>query len=188
MGRSPPRGGRGARDGWAALVLLGCRMPRLRVGRGRVGLARAAGAFLVVSTAVAVGAMSCAGAGGHDQSAQVRLAARVRLPASAVSVLAGAPDVVTAGVALRLFASAPVVIVASPDRPGDVAAAVGQSLRAHAPLFLTSGGAAAPGTGRHMAHTTARIASAGSWAPCIVFSAMLRAKIRFPERRAVLAV
>src|SRR5262249_49457837 len=176
MGRSPPRGGRGARDGWSALVLLGCRMPRLRVGRGRVGLARAAGAFLVVSTAVAVGAMSCAGAGGHGQSAQVRLA-RVRLPASAVSVLVGAPDVVAAGVALRLLASAPVVIVASPDRPGDVAAAVSQSLRAHAPLLLTSGGAGltASGTGkRAAARTMARIAPAGSSAPGSVVSAVLR--------------
>src|SRR5215467_10860207 len=182
MGRSPPRGGRGARDGWAALVLLGCRMPRLRVGRGRVGLARAAGAFLVLSTAVAVGAMSCAGAGGHGQSAQVRLAARVRLPASAVSVLAGAPDVVAAGVAQRLFVSAPVVIVASPDRPGDVAAAVSQSLRAHAPLLLTSGGAGgvvASGTGRRaVIRTAARIASAGSSAPGNVVSATLRAQIR----------
>src|SRR5215469_4185646 len=190
MGRSPPRGGRGARDGWAALVLLGCRMPRLRVGRGRVGLARAAGAFLVVSTAVAVGAMSCAGAGGHDQSAQVRLAARVRLPASAVSVLAGAPDVVAAGVALRLFASAPVVIVASPDRPGDVAAAVSQSLRAHAPLLLTSGGAGltASGTGKREARTMARIAPAGSSAPGSAVSAVLRDQIKTLDPQAVLAV
>src|SRR5215469_6124933 len=170
MGRSPPRGGRGARDGWAALVLLGCRMPRLRVGRGRVGLARAAGAFLVVSTAVAVGAMSCAGAGGHGQSAQVRLAARV---------------------ALRLFASAPVVIVASPDGPGDVAAAVSQSLRAHAPLLLTSGGAGltASGTGkRAAARTMARIAPAGSSAPGSVVSAVLRDQIKTLDPQAVLAV
>src|SRR5215472_8188379 len=88
MGRSRPRGGQGARDGWAALVLLGCRVPRWRAGRGRVGTARAAGAVLVVSTAVAAGATSCAGAGGHDPHAHVRLAARIRLPASAVSVLA----------------------------------------------------------------------------------------------------
>jgi len=166
-------------------------MPRLRVGRGRVGLARAAGAFLVLSTAVAVGAMSCAGAGGHGQSAQVRLAARVRLPASAVSVLVGAPDVVAAGVALRLFASAPVVIVASPDRPGDVAAAVSQSLRAHAPLLLTSGGAGLTASGtwkRAAARTMARIAPAGSSAPGSVVSAVLRDQIKTLDPQAVLAV
>jgi hypothetical protein len=171
-------------------VLLACRVPRLRVGRGRVRLARAVGPVLVVSTAVAAGATSCAGAAGHAPDAQVRLAARIRLPTSAVSVLTGAPDVVAAGVAERLFASAPVVIVASPDRPGDVAAAVGLSLRVHAPLLLTSGGAseAASGTRRRTAHTAARITSAGSSAPGSVVSAMLRAQIRTLDPRAVLAV
>src|SRR5215467_12512316 len=118
MGRSRPRGGRGARAGWAALVVHASRVPRLRSGRGRVGLAWAVGLVLVVSTALAAGMNSCAGGGRHDQSAHVRLAARIRVPASAVSVLAGAPDVVAAGVAQRLFASAPVVVVASPERPG----------------------------------------------------------------------
>src|SRR5215813_1751308 len=175
MGRSQPRGGRGARDGWAALMLHGCRVPRHRVGHGRVGIARAVGAVLAAA-AVAAGATFCRGGGGHDQYAHIRLGARIRLPASAVSVLVGAPDVVAAGVALRLFASAPVVIVASPDRPGDVAAAVSQSLRAHAPLLLTSGGAGltASGTGkRAAARTMARIAPAGSSAPGSVVSAVL---------------
>jgi hypothetical protein len=125
----------------------------------------------MVSTAVAAGATSCAGASGHHQYAHVWLAARIRLPASAVSVLAGAPDAVAAGVAQRLFVSAPVVIVASPDRPANVAAAVSQSLRAHAPLLLTSGGA-----------------SSGSSAPGSVVSAILRAQIRALDPRAVLAV
>jgi hypothetical protein len=164
-------------------VLVACRVPRLRVGRGRAGLARAVGPVLVVSTAVAAGAASCAGAGGHEQYAHARLAARIRLPASAVSVLAGAPDVVAAGVALRLFSSAPVVIVASPDRPGDLAAAVSQSLRAHAPLLLTSGGA-----GRAVSGTGRRIASAGSPVPGSVVSATLRAQIRTLDPRAVLGV
>jgi hypothetical protein len=154
-------------------------------------LARAVGAVLVVSTAVAAGATSCAGAGGHDQDAHVRLAARIRLPASAVSVLAGAPDVVAADVAQNLFASAPVVIVASPDRPDEVAAGVSQSQRAHAPLLLTSGGAgpAASGNGRRaVIRTAARRTSAGSSAPGNVVSAMLRAQIRTLDPRAVLAV
>jgi hypothetical protein len=125
----------------------------------------------MVSTAVAAGATSCAGASGHDQYTHVRLAARIRLPASAVSVLAGAPDVVAAAVAQRLFVSAPVVIVASPDRPANVAAAVSQSLRAHAPLLLTSGGT-----------------SAGSSVPGSVVSGILRAQIRAFDPHAVLAV
>jgi hypothetical protein len=154
-------------------------------------LAWAVGLVLVVSTALAAGMNSCAGGGRHDQSAHVRLAARIRVPASAVSVLAGTPDVVAAGVAQRLFASAPVVVVASPERPGDVAAAVSQSLRAHAPLLLTSGGAgrAASGTRRRaMAHTAALITSAGSSAPGSAVSAVLRAQIRTLDPRAVLAV
>jgi hypothetical protein len=146
-------------------------MPGLQAGRDCVDMARAAGVVLVMSTAVAAGATSCAGAGGHDQYAHVRLAARIRLPASAVSVLAGAPDVVAAGVVQRLFASAPVVIVASPDRPADVAAAASQSLRIHAPLLLTSGG------------TSAGFSFRGS-----VVSAILRAQIRSLDPRAVLAV
>jgi hypothetical protein len=164
-------------------------VPRLRVGRGRSGMARAVGAVLVVATALAAGVMFLAGAVGHAQHARIRPAARVRVPASAVSVLAGAPDVIAAGVAQRLFASAPVVVVASPDRPGDVAAAVNQSLRVHAPLLLTSGGAgrAASGT-RKLARTAARIASAGSSAPGSVVSAMLRAQIRTLGPQAVLAV
>ena len=121
----------------------------------------------------------------------MRLAARIRLPASAVSVLAGAPDVVAADVAQNLFASAPVVIVASPDRPDEVAAGVSQSQRAHAPLLLTSGGAgpAASGNGRRaVIRTAARRTSAGSSAPGNVVSAMLRAQIRTLDPRAVLAV
>jgi len=146
-------------------------MPGLHAGRDCVDMARAAGAVLVMSTAVAAGATSCAGAGGHDQYAHVRLAARIRLPASAVWVLAGSPDVVAADVAQRLFASAPVVIVAGPDRPADVAAAVSQSLRDHAPLLLTSAGT-----------------SPGSTIPGSVVSTVLRAQIRALDPRAVLAV
>ena len=167
-------------------MLHGCRVPRHRVGHGRVGIARAVGAVLAAA-AVAAGATFCRGGGGHDQYAHIRLGARIRLPASAVSVLAGAPDVVAVGVARRLFASAPVVVVASPDRPGDVAAAVSQSLRAHAPLLLTSGGAgrAASRSGRR---AKARTASAVSSVPGSVVSAMLRAQIRTLDPRAVLAV
>jgi hypothetical protein len=152
---------------------------------------RAGGAALVVFAAVAVGTASCAGASGHDQQAHVRLAASTRLPASATSVLAGAPDVVAEGVAQRLFASAPVVVVASPDRPADLAAAGRSALRAHAPLLLTSAwtGGAAPGGATTMASRTgARTASGRSSGTAAVVGATLRAQIRALDPRAVLAV
>ena len=79
---------------------------------------------------------------------------------------------VAGGVALRLFASAPVVVVANPNQPADLAAAARSALREHAPLLLTS-------------------ASAGRTAPggaAAVVSAALRAQIRTLNPRAVLAV
>jgi hypothetical protein len=86
------------------------------------------------------------------------------LPASQTSVLAGAADVVTGSLAQELFVSAPVVIVASPDRPAELTAAARSALRAHAPLLLTP--ARADGA---------------------VVSAMLRARIKALDPRAVLA-
>ncbi len=182
---------RDACDEWAALVLHGCRVLRLRTDRGRAGMPRAAGAVLVVMGAVAVGTTSCAGAARHDQQAHVRLAGRTRLPASATSVLTGGADVVAEGVAQRLFASAPVVVVANPNRPADLAVAASQSLRAHAPLLLTSawsGGAAPGGKTATASRAAARTASGHSSGPAAVVSAMLRAQIRALNPRAVLAV
>jgi hypothetical protein len=98
--------------------------------------------------------------------------------APATSVLAGAPDVVAGGVASRLFASAPVVVVASPGRPAGLAAAARSALRAHAPLLLTAGPAA---------RTAARTVSGRPAGPAAVVSAMLRAQIRALDPRAVLA-
>ena len=111
------------------------------------------------------GPASCTGAARHDQHAQAPLAARTRPPAAATSVLTGTADVVAAGMAQRLFASAPVVVVSSPGPPADLAAAARSALRAHAPLLLTSGhpGGAGPG-------------------------AMMRAQIKALDPRAVLAV
>jgi len=125
--------------------------------------------------AAAGGAASCTGAAtGHGRPAQVRVTARTRVPAPATSVLAGAPDAVAAGVASRLFASAPVVVVASPGGPAGLAAAARSALRAHAPLLLTAGPAA---------RAAARTVSG----PAVVVSAMLRAQIRALDPRAVLA-
>src|SRR5205814_2757945 len=112
-GRRPAARWRGPRDEWAALLLRGCRVLRVRPSRGRSGISRAAGAVLVV--AAAAGAASYTGtATRHGPPAHVRVTAHTRVLAPATSVLAGAPDVVAGGVASRLFASAPVVVVAGP--------------------------------------------------------------------------
>ena len=125
---------------------------------------RAAAAVLVALASVTA-AMSCAGAARPVRHSSVRLAVRTQLPAPETLVLAGGADVVAGGLAHELFASAPAVIVASPDRPAELAAAARSALRAHAPLLLAS-------------------AQAGR----AVVSAMLRAQIKGLDPRAVLAV
>ena len=86
------------------------------------------------------------------------------MPARVTSVLAGAPDAVTASVAQDLFAVAPVVMVASASDPAGLAAAVGPAGRAHAPLLLIpsqaaqTGGAAALGAGIYALHARAVLA------------------------------
>jgi hypothetical protein len=155
-------------------------------------MSRAAGAVLVM-VAAAGGAVSCAGAAArHGPPAHVRLAARTRVPAAATSVLAGAPDVVAGGVASRLFASAPVVVVASPGGPADLAAAAGSALRAHAPLLLLTsappGGTAPAGAATPTARAAARTVSGRPADPAAMVSAVLRAQIRALDPRAVLAV
>ena len=98
-------------------------------------MARAAAVFVAVA-AVRAGTTSCGGAGPQVQQSHVRPAARTRLPASATSVLTGAPDTVAEGVASRLFVSSPVVVVASPGQPA-LAIAARAASRSHAPLLLT---------------------------------------------------
>ena len=135
--------------GWdecAALMRRAGRGAALPTGGRRAGRPRTAAAVLMVVAATA-GTMSCTSATRHDQHVQapVPLAASTRLPAATTSVLTGAADVVAAGTAQALFASAPVVVLASPGPPAELAAGVRSALRAHAPLLLTS--AAAGGTG-----------------------------------------
>ena len=126
---------------------------------------RTAAVVLVVLASATVAA-SCAGARPPDppsQPPQVLLAARTRLPVPQTSVLAGPADMVAGNLAQQLFASAPVVIVARPDRPAELTAAR-WALRAHAPLLLAS-------------------AQAGGAA----VSAMLRARIKALDPHVVLA-
>jgi hypothetical protein len=140
-------------------MLRGRRVLSLRANRGRAGMPLATGAVLALVAAVAVGTASCTGAAPHDPpSPAVPLAPRTRPPASGTSVLTGAADVIAADVAARLFVSAPVVVVASPDPAADLTAAR-RALLAHAPVLLTS-----------------------------VVSATLRAQVRALDPRAVLAV
>ena len=134
----------------------------------RVRTFRLAVVMLVVLSALAFGTMSYVAAVARPQSSGVRPAAQTRSPTAAVSVLAGAPEVVAAGVARELFAAAPVVVVADPDHPADWRAAAALARRSAAPLLLTPGrvtlGRAGPGL------------------------AVLRAEISALRPRAVLAV
>jgi hypothetical protein len=132
---------------------------------------RLTGAVVAVLSAVVAGTTSCAGAGAQVQRAYGHLVARTRPPASATWILTGAPDVLTAGVARRLLASAPVVVVARANRPADLAAAIAHAEQAHAPLLLISSRAGA-GAGK----TAAPV------------SAVTRAEIYALHARAVLAV
>jgi hypothetical protein len=90
-----------------------------------------------------------------------------------VSVLAGPPDALVAGLARDLFRSAPVVVLAAAGRPAEVSAAAAWAGRAHAPLLLAAGHTGAPVS----AVTRAEI---GSLHPRIVLAVGLR---RAPVRR-----
>jgi len=103
-------------------------------------MVRLAGAVLAVS-AVAVGSSSCGGAARPPRRPDPHLVARAEPAASGASVLAGAPDVLAAGVAHALFSFAPVVVVADAGRPAEVWAGAAGAERAHAPLLLTMGAA-----------------------------------------------
>jgi hypothetical protein len=168
-------------------VLHQCRVLSLRTDGGRVRTPRVAWRLLLLWAAVALGATSCSGAAGPGQQTHSRTAALIHLPASATSVLAGPADLVAEGVAQALFAAAPVVVVANPQQPADVVSAAADSLRAHAPLLLTSAAAGAAAGARTTAavRSVTRVASSGAGAEV---SATVRAQIRILHPRAVLAV
>jgi hypothetical protein len=182
-----PRWGAGD-DEWDALVLPGCRVLSWRTG-GRAAMPRTAGALLTLVAAVAVGTTSCTGAAPHDPAPPAPLAPRTRSPAAATSVLTGTADVIADEVAAGLFASSPVVVVASPEPSAGLAAAR-EALRAHAPVLLTSAPTGGATTSNPFSGTAAP--SPGTAAPpsgtADVVSAMLRAQLRALDPRAVLAV
>ncbi len=168
------------------LVLPRFRMLGFRTDRGHAGVPLTAGAVLALLVAVTGGTTACTAAAParHDAPAPVRLAPRTRLPASAASVLAGPPDVVAEDVAQRLFAFAPVIVVAGPGPQADAAAAR-LALRAHAPLLLT---AVRPGHSAPGGVATTAFRTAGTTGATAVVSVALRARIRDLDPRVVLAV
>ena len=145
----------------------------------------------MVLAAVAVGTTACTGAAPHDPPPPPPLAASTRLLAPATSVLSGSPDVIAAGTAHSLFASAPVVVVASPSQPADLPSAARLALQAHAPLLLTSAPTVSARSGGSKAtpvRTAARTVADYSAGTAAVVSVVLRAQIRALDPRAVLAV
>src|SRR6266487_2797217 len=106
------------------------------------GMAATVSVALVAGTAAACSgspALSRAAARrvtGDGLARSLRLpVAQTRAPAPAVSVLAGAPDVLTARFARTLFATSPVVVIAA-ERGTALPAAVKAARAAHAPLLL----------------------------------------------------
>ena len=165
-------------------------MLHLRIDTGRAGMPRATATVLMVFAAVTAGVTACTAAPPHDAQPQVPLAAQTRIPASATSVLAGPASVVAADTAGSLFASAPVVVIADPSRPAELAIAARSALREHAPLLLTS--ARADGSGPSgAAVTTALITAAAAGharSAAVAAGVRLLTRVKDLNPRAVLAV
>jgi hypothetical protein len=104
------------------------------------------------------------------------------MPAPTTSVLTGTADVIAEGVARSLFVSAPVVVVANPGQPAELASAASAALRAHAPLLLTSGPPASA------ARSGARTVAQHSFGTVPAVSPALRTQVKGLDPRAVLAV
>ena len=162
----------------------------LQTGRGRSRGLLEAGAVLALLATVCAGATSCSRVARQDPPAPAPLASQTRLPAAATSVLTGTPDVIAEGVAQELFASAPVIVIASPDKSADATAAR-QALQRHAPMLLTSaepGQPASAGATTVAVHTPVRPAFGSAQAGAAVISAALQARIKALDPRVVLAV
>jgi hypothetical protein len=162
----------------------------LQAGKGRSRRLRAAGAVLALLAVVCAGATSCSNVARNDPPAAVALASHTHLPAAATSVLTGTPDVLAAGVAQELFASAPVIVIASPDKSAEAAAAR-QALQVRAPMLLASAAPPPPGSGGTATtalRTATRPAPGSAQAAAAVVSAVLRARIRSLDPQVVLAV
>jgi len=119
---------------------------------------------MLALTAAGLAATSCAATAHAPRAAHIdpaSLVARTRPPEAASSVLAGPAGVLAAGVAERLFATAPVVVVASVSDSAGLPAAAAAAERAHAPLLLAS---PAPGARPGPASASPRPGSPGAQA------------------------
>jgi|HubBroStandDraft_1064217.scaffolds.fasta_scaffold57043_2 hypothetical protein len=172
------------------LVLPRYGVRRSLTGRGHSGRLLAGRAALALLAVICLGATSCSSVAKKDPPAPAPLASHTRLPAAATSVLTGTPEVIAESVAQDLFASAPVIVIASPSKSAEATAAR-QALQVHAPLLLTAAGPGQPvsgGTTTVALHTGARPASGSAQAAAAVVSAVLRARVKALDPRLVLAV
>ncbi len=99
---------------------------------------RQAGAVLLTLSAVAACVAGCSLAGAQPPRHHGPFVAQTRPPSKSLSVLTGGAGAVAAEVARRLFASAPIVIVASADSRQALVRAVAEAERVHAPLLLAA--------------------------------------------------
>jgi hypothetical protein len=174
------------------LVLPRCGMRRSLTGRGHSRRLLAGRVVLALLAIICLGATSCSSVAKKDPPAPAPapLASHTRLPGAATSVLTGTPEVIAESVAQDLFASAPVIVIASLSKSAEATAAR-QALQVHAPLLLTAAGPGHPvsgGTTTMALHTGTRTASGSAQAAAVVVSAVLRARVKALDPRLVLAV
>jgi hypothetical protein len=112
-------------------------------GRARQGrIPRRAFVLLLVIAAITLGGAYYLSSAVRSPAASAPTAAQLRAPKSRATVVHGTPAALSAAVASRLFASAPVVILASPAGPAALALAARDAREQSAPLLLTAGATA----------------------------------------------
>jgi hypothetical protein len=114
-----------------------------------------AGAVLGGSLTVAFAAIAMVSYGSGALARSPGTLAEVTKSPPSASVLSGPADVVAAAAAARLFASAPVVVLASPGRRADMSVAARQARRAHAPLLVAAVAGRARASGGQSSATSA---------------------------------
>jgi hypothetical protein len=118
-----------------------------RPGRpGQARIPRRVIALLVVIVAIALGGVYYLASAPKSPAASVPTGPQLRDPVARAVVLTGSPAALAARVAGELFASSPVVVLASASAPASVAAAARDAEHHFAPLLL-AGGSAPPVNG-----------------------------------------
>ena len=155
---------------------------------------RAGGALLAIVSAAVLGMTSCGGAAQLAQRPHDPQVARSHPAGSVTAVLAGPPDLVAAGVAKRLLASAPVVVIASPHRLATLLTAARWAVRVHAPLLLAAAQPDRPVRSARPGGSSSAAPQAGDRVPgasdgeAALISAVTRAEARSLHPREVLDV